>query len=101
MLILWIVYSKFSDIFDELHFIKALQEDVRIVKELPKELESAPRARKHFTSWSGMGYYQEMTQLWKDNQVCVVFVAAFPIRTNFILVLEWDPLYIREVLQLS
>ncbi|XP_044470713.1 O-fucosyltransferase 38 isoform X1 [Mangifera indica] len=65
----WQDTSKFSDIFDELHFIKALQEDVRIVKELPKELESAPRARKHFTSWSGMGYYQEMTQLWKDNQV--------------------------------
>lgn len=65
----WQDTSTFSDIFDELHFITTLQRDVRIVKELPKELESVPRARKHFTSWSGMGYYEEMTQLWKDYQV--------------------------------
>lgn len=63
------MYSTFSDIFDELHFITTLQDDVRIVKALPKELESIPRARKHFTSWSGMGYYEEMARLWKDYQV--------------------------------
>lgn len=40
-----------------------------IIKELPKEIESLPRARKHFTSWSGVGYYEEMTQLWKEHQV--------------------------------
>lgn len=62
-------YSTFSDIFDEHHFITTLQGDVRIVKGLPKELESIPRARKHFTSWSSMGYYEEMTRLWKDYQV--------------------------------
>lgn len=61
--------STFSDIFDELHFITSLQNDVRIIKELPKGLESIPRARKHFTSWSGIGYYEEMTQLWKEFQV--------------------------------
>ncbi|XP_075474908.1 O-fucosyltransferase 38-like isoform X3 [Primulina tabacum] len=50
--------STFSDVFDELHFINTLQQDVMIVKELPKELESVPRARKHFTSWSGVSYYE-------------------------------------------
>lgn len=62
------VCSTFSDVFDELHFINMLQQDVVIVKELPKELESVPRARKHFTSWSVVSYYEEMRQLWKDYQ---------------------------------
>ncbi|KDP42616.1 hypothetical protein JCGZ_24390 [Jatropha curcas] len=65
----WQDSSTFSDIFNELHFISSLQNDVRIVKELPKELEYLPRARKHFGSWSGMGYYEEMTRLWKEFQV--------------------------------
>lgn len=65
----WKDSSVFSDIFDELHFIESLRQDVRIVKELPKHLESFPRARKHFTSWSGMSYYQNMTHLWKEYQV--------------------------------
>ncbi|GAB2280746.1 O-fucosyltransferase 38 [Dionaea muscipula] len=61
--------SIFSDIFNEHHFIESLHNDVRVVKELPKELETVPRARKHFTSWSGMSYYEEATQLWKEYQV--------------------------------
>ncbi|XP_070030821.1 O-fucosyltransferase 38 [Nicotiana tabacum] len=65
----WQDSSTFSDIFDENHFIETLQGDLRIIKELPKEIESLPRARKHFTSWSGVGYYEEMTQLWKEHQV--------------------------------
>ncbi|KAG6721582.1 hypothetical protein I3842_03G118400 [Carya illinoinensis] len=65
----WQDSSTFSDIFDELHFIEALKGDIRVVKELPKKLETIPRARKHFTSWSGMGYYEERTQLWKEYQV--------------------------------
>ncbi|KAJ4715291.1 O-fucosyltransferase family protein [Melia azedarach] len=65
----WHDSSTFADIFDEDHFIKTLQGDLRIVRELPKELESLPRARKHFTSWSGVGYYEEMMQLWKEYQV--------------------------------
>ncbi|XP_073099176.1 O-fucosyltransferase 38 isoform X2 [Elaeis guineensis] len=65
----WQDSSIFADIFDELHFIKSLQGDVRIVQELPRELESAPRARKHFTSWSGVSYYEEMVRLWKEYRV--------------------------------
>lgn len=65
----WRDSSLFADIFDELYFIKSLQQDVKIVKELPKHLESLPRARKHFTSWSGMSYYENMTHLWNEYQV--------------------------------
>ncbi|KAA8531063.1 hypothetical protein F0562_005772 [Nyssa sinensis] len=65
----WQDSSTFSDIFDERHFISTLKGDVRIVKDLPRELESVPRTRKHFTSWSGMSYYEEMTRLWNDFQV--------------------------------
>ncbi|KAJ8443229.1 hypothetical protein Cgig2_017222 [Carnegiea gigantea] len=65
----WQDSSVFADIFDELYFIKSLQQDVKIVKELPKHLESLPRARKHFTSWSGMSYYENMTHLWNEYQV--------------------------------
>ncbi|KAK9950090.1 hypothetical protein M0R45_005593 [Rubus argutus] len=65
----WHDSSTFSDIFDELHFIETLQEDVNIVKELPLELANVPRARKHFTSWSGANYYEEMRQLWKEYRV--------------------------------
>lgn len=67
-------YSTFADIFDEPHFIKTLQGDVRIVRELPKELESAPRGRKHFTSWSGASYYEETARLWKDYQVVTLLI---------------------------
>lgn len=64
--------STFTDIFDERHFISTLRGDVRIVKQLPKELESASRARKHFTTWSSMSYYEEMTHLWRDYQVLFI-----------------------------
>ncbi|RYR33819.1 hypothetical protein Ahy_A10g048467 isoform C [Arachis hypogaea] len=56
-------------VFDEDHFIDSLKRDIRIVKELPKNLEAGPRARKHFTSWSGVGYYEEMKRLWNEYQV--------------------------------
>ncbi|MQL68958.1 hypothetical protein Taro_001227 [Colocasia esculenta] len=65
----WQDSSTFADIFDETHFIKSLEGDVRIVKELPKEMESIPRARKHFSSWASMSYYEEMARLWKDYKV--------------------------------
>ncbi|KAJ4964632.1 hypothetical protein NE237_016481 [Protea cynaroides] len=65
----WRDSSVFSDLFDENHFITTLQGDVKIIKELPKELEIVPRARKHFTSWSGLNYYEDMTRLWKDYKV--------------------------------
>ncbi|KAI3665025.1 hypothetical protein L6452_43641 [Arctium lappa] len=65
----WQDKSIFSDIFDEDHFIDSLKQDVRVLKKLPPELLSIPRARKHFTSWAGLGYYEEMTKLWADYQV--------------------------------
>lgn len=61
--------STFSDIFDENHFINALQGDIHIVRELPKELASLPRARKHFTSWASASYYEEVSHLFKDYKV--------------------------------
>lgn len=61
--------STFEDIFDEAYFIESLKGDVQVVRGLPKELESVPRARKHFTSWSGAGYYEEMARLFKDYKV--------------------------------
>ena len=61
--------SVFADIFDVDHFITTLQDDVKIVKELPRRLITIPRARKHFTSWAGVGYYEEMTHLFKNYQV--------------------------------
>lgn len=65
----WRDSSVFSDIFDEEHFIKSLGRDVKVIKKLPKEVESLPRARKHFTSWASVGYYEEMTHLWKEYKV--------------------------------
>ena len=76
------VNSVFSDIFDELHFIESLKGDIRIVKELPKNLETVPRARKHFTSWSSVGYYEEMTRLWNEYQVL-----KFSYELKFLMVL--------------
>ncbi|XP_057866150.1 O-fucosyltransferase 38 isoform X2 [Cryptomeria japonica] len=65
----WHDSSIFSDIFDQEHFIKTLEGDVKIIKELPKELESTPKARKHFTTWSGLAYYQEMGHLYQEYKV--------------------------------
>ncbi|KAF8091230.1 hypothetical protein N665_0451s0043 [Sinapis alba] len=65
----WRDSSVFSDIFDEEHFIESLSRDVKVVKKLPKDVESLPRARKHFTSWASVGYYEEMTHLWKEYKV--------------------------------
>lgn len=83
--------STFSDIFDESHFIKALENDVHIVSELPKEMESAPRVRKHFTSWSSASYYEGMSQMWKDYEVdsflmCILFQMTVFI---FLIVYNW------------
>ncbi|KAL3721492.1 hypothetical protein ACJRO7_033916 [Eucalyptus globulus] len=61
----------FSDIFDETHFIEALKGDIRVATELRKELESVPHARKHFSSWASMGYYEELTRLWNEYQICI------------------------------
>ncbi|XP_024022872.1 O-fucosyltransferase 7 isoform X1 [Morus notabilis] len=66
----WQDSSNFSDVFDEDHFIKALANDVKVIKKLPKELANATRAVKHFRSWSGMEYYEdEIASMWEDYQV--------------------------------
>lgn len=66
----WQDSSNFSDVFDEEYFIQSLASDVKIVKKLPKELAKATKAVKYFTSWSGVGYYQdEISRLWDDYQV--------------------------------
>lgn len=65
----WQDTSTFKDIFNEPGFIKALEGDVHIVSDLPESLQSAPRARKHFTSWSGASYYEDAKELWKDHKV--------------------------------
>ncbi|BBG95785.1 hypothetical protein Prudu_004427 [Prunus dulcis] len=60
----------FSNVFDEDHFINALANDIKIIKKLPKELATGPRAVKLFRSWSGMNYYQdEIARLWEEYEV--------------------------------
>eukprot|EP00249_Psilotum_nudum_P000392 c11806_g1_i1 orf=982-2679(+) len=66
----WRDSSIFSDIFDEEYFIKALKNDVPVVKKLPKELASVPKAHKQFRSWSGVKYYEEeIALLWEEYKV--------------------------------
>ncbi|KAH7278141.1 hypothetical protein KP509_38G026200 [Ceratopteris richardii] len=63
-------HSNFSDVFDVEYFINALSNDVPIVKKLPRELASAPKAHKQFKSWSGAKYYkEEITQLWDQYKI--------------------------------
>ncbi|MQL73167.1 hypothetical protein Taro_005515, partial [Colocasia esculenta] len=66
----WQDSSNFSDVFDEEHFINSLENDIKIIKKLPKELATATKAVKHFRSWSGVEYYvDEISQLWNDFRV--------------------------------
>ncbi|KAF5740197.1 hypothetical protein HS088_TW11G00263 [Tripterygium wilfordii] len=66
----WRDSSNFSDVFDVDHFINALDNDVKIVKKLPTELVTAPRANVEFKSWSGMNYYEgDIAKLWEEYQV--------------------------------
>ncbi|GKD07297.1 O-fucosyltransferase 38 [Tanacetum coccineum] len=82
----WQDKSIFSDIFDEHHFIDSLKWDVTVIKKLPEELLSVPRARKHFTSWGSLSYYQEMTKLWEDYQAYAVLVRNFDVRLSALAV---------------
>lgn len=85
--LIFMVYirSTFSNIFDEPHFIKSLQEDVRIVKEIPKELEPLPRARKHFSSWASMSYYEDMAGLWKEYKASYLHLSFISLLGDSIL----------------
>jgi len=73
-----LIFSIFSDIFDEKRFISSLADDIKIIKKLPKELANAPKMVKQFKSWSGMDYYQnEIAALWDNFKVCNLFVYKF------------------------
>ncbi|XP_074591407.1 O-fucosyltransferase 7-like [Curcuma longa] len=66
----WHDLSNFSDVFDEEYFIHSLENDVRIVKKLPKELATITKSVKYFRSWSPLEYYQdEISKLWDDYKV--------------------------------
>ncbi|CAN0877312.1 O-fucosyltransferase 7 [Linum grandiflorum] len=65
----WQDTSNFSDVFDEKYFISSLASDVRVVRKLPREIVHVTKAVKHFKSWSGMDYYQEVASLWNEYKV--------------------------------
>ncbi|KAJ8433791.1 hypothetical protein Cgig2_025954 [Carnegiea gigantea] len=66
----WQDLSNFADIFDQNHFINSLADDVKVIRKLPKELSTAPRAVMQFRSWSGQKYYQNnVARLWSKYQV--------------------------------
>lgn len=66
----WQDSSNFADVFDQDHFINALASDIKVVENLPKELLTAPRAVKHFRSWSGLEYYRnDIASMWNNFQV--------------------------------
>ncbi|KFK44341.1 hypothetical protein AALP_AA1G245400 [Arabis alpina] len=66
----WQDTSKFSDVFDEDHFINALSKDVRVIKKLPKGIDAFTKVVKHFKSYSGLSYYQnEIATLWDEYKV--------------------------------
>ncbi|GMH00179.1 hypothetical protein Nepgr_002018 [Nepenthes gracilis] len=66
----WQDSSNFADVFDEDYFIEALANDIKVIKKLPKELSTAPKAVKHFRSWSGLDYYlSEIASMWAEYQV--------------------------------
>ncbi|WOL12483.1 hypothetical protein Cni_G21250 [Canna indica] len=66
----WQDSSNFSNVFDEEHFIQTLVNDVKVVKKLPVELMSTPKAIIHFRSWSGSEYYQnEISRMWDNHLV--------------------------------
>ncbi|OEL18026.1 Uncharacterized protein BAE44_0020956 [Dichanthelium oligosanthes] len=66
----WHDRSNFSDVFDEEHFINSLANDVKVEKQLPKELVKAPKFVRYFKSWSGVDYYQdEISPLLDHRQV--------------------------------
>ncbi|CAF2046196.1 O-fucosyltransferase 7-like isoform X1 [Brassica napus] len=66
----WQDTSKFSDVFDEDHFINALSKDIRVIKKLPKGIDGLTKVVKHFKSYSGLRYYQnEIATMWDEYKV--------------------------------
>lgn len=67
--------SKFSDVFDEDHFINALSKDIRVIKKLPKGIDGLTKVVKHFKSYSGLRYYQnEIATMWDEYKVIIIFL---------------------------
>jgi hypothetical protein len=53
--------SKFSDVFDEEHFINSLANYVKV----EKEPETSPKSIRFFKSWSEVDYYlDEISPMW-------------------------------------
>lgn len=66
----WQDASNFSDVFDVEYFIKALANDIPVIKALPPSMKSEPKVLKQFRSWSGVKYYeQEIGRLWLNYKV--------------------------------
>ncbi|KAJ4916407.1 O-fucosyltransferase family protein [Raphanus sativus] len=66
----WQDTSKFSDVFDEDHFISTLSKDIRVIKKLPKGIDGLTKVVKHFKSYSGLRYYQnEIATMWGEYKV--------------------------------
>ncbi|KAL0795249.1 hypothetical protein Bca101_066626 [Brassica carinata] len=66
----WQDTSKFSDVFDEDHFISTLSKDIRVIKKLPKGIDGLTKVVKHFKSYSGLRYYQnEIATMWDEYKV--------------------------------
>lgn len=52
------------------YFIKALSNDVAVVKTLPLSVKSASKVIKQFKSWSNVKYYEEeIGRLWHNYKV--------------------------------
>lgn len=66
----WQDSSNFSDIFDVDYFVKALSNDVPVIKQLPTSMKSEPKVMKAFRSWSNVKYYEEeISRLWQNYKV--------------------------------
>ncbi|KAL3701622.1 hypothetical protein R1sor_019644 [Riccia sorocarpa] len=66
----WADPSQFGDVFDVEKFITLLQDDVRIVRELPSELRALPVYEMAPRSWSEIPYYEEtVAPLLKQHKV--------------------------------
>ncbi|KAH0878245.1 hypothetical protein HID58_065639 [Brassica napus] len=66
----WQDTSKFSDVFDEDHFISTLSKDISVIKKLPKGIDGLTKVVKHFKSYSGLRYYQnEIATMWDEYKV--------------------------------
>lgn len=69
--------SNFSDIFDVDYFIKALANDVRVIKKLPKSMKTERKVMKAFRSWSSTKYYEEeIGRLWQNYKVGTVMSSS-------------------------